>query len=95
MSQRINPIGPNGLRPMPVPRVERRKRTPEDHQPGDEQDQFDEELERELRKRESTAAAAQVDLSSGSQQGQALVREDIPAKPDSRDDGQPHIDVSV
>ena len=58
MSQRISPIGPNDRGAMPVQRVERRKRTPEEHQPDDGHEVFDEELEREMRDRGTHRAIA-------------------------------------
>ena len=95
MSQRINPIGPNDRGAMPVQRVERRKRTPEEHQPDDGHEVFDEELEREMRERGTHRAKAPTpEPPPASRSGEAGPRDGDPAPPDDRDD-RPHIDISV
>lgn len=94
MSQRINPIGPNDRGAMPVQRVERRKRTPEEHQPDDGHEVFDEELEREMRDRGAKRPIAPTPPPvppPASRSGEAGSRDGHPAPPDDR----PHIDVSV
>ncbi len=87
MSQRINPIGPNDRGAMPVQRVERRKRTPEEHQPDDGHEVFDEELEREMRDRGTHRAIAPTPPPGPQPQP--------PHRLPPPEDGHPHIDVSV
>lgn len=87
MSQRINPIGPNDRGAMPVPRVERRKPTPEEHQAGDGHEPFDEELEREMRDRGAKRPIAPVPPSAA----EPVQPKRLPPP----HDGLPHIDVSV